>query len=72
MAPKTVAPLVPETEREWRLYRRGFVEGVTKSQQDAACAAEAFRIRAFLAGVELEFPAAPGVQTSAPKRRRVS
>lgn len=72
MAPKTVEPLVPATEREWRLYRRGFVEGMTKTQLDAELAAKTFRMRALTYGVELEIPAAPSVQTSAPRRRRVS
>jgi hypothetical protein len=60
-------PLVPRSEREWRLYRRGFVEGIVKAQQDAACAAKTFQMRAVLSGVELEFPCWPPVQTSAGK-----
>lgn len=65
-----MSDLAPRTPREWRLYHRGFVEGVRRAQADAAERAAYFGWRAKAYGVELDFPAAQPVQTSAPKKRR--
>lgn len=62
---KTTEPL---NEREWRLYRRGAVEGAEKlaavvkkasGSRAAAKAVDDFLLRLACGGVELEVPEAP-------------
>jgi hypothetical protein len=63
----------PRSEREWRVYRRGILEGIRRAQAQACADAANFRLRAECGGVTFDTPsAAEAVQTSAAKRRRVS
>ena len=70
--------LKPRTEREWRLYRLGFIDGVEADQLDARERADAFATRAKCNGVELRFPSWPLPKGAPPsftpqlKRRRTA
>lgn len=67
--------LKPRTQREWRLYHLGFIEGVEKSQLDVRERADTYATRAKCNGVELAYPEWPPRPPAPPftpqlKRRR--
>lgn len=61
---RTARKVAPQSEREWRIFRSGVLEGVELAHRDAHEKAGSFLLRIQCSGVELSTPSAVDAERS--------